>query len=68
MRSVQMTKLIVTSFKMVPLVEAVNLTFYAQSIDAATGAFKGSEAQEKAARVMLDELTRWTTALRTLRS
>jgi NAD(P)H-dependent FMN reductase len=68
MRSVQMTKQILTSLKMVPLVEAVTIPFFAQSIDADTGAFKGAEAHEKAATQMLDELARWNQALRTLRA
>jgi hypothetical protein len=65
---VQMTKLLLTSLKMAPLAEAVAIPFYSQSIDADTGAFKGTEAQEKAAAQLLTELARWTAALRTLRA
>lgn len=68
MRSVQMTKLLLTSLKIVPLSEAVAIPFYSQSIDADTGAFKGTEAHEKAAAQLLTELARWTAALRTLRA
>ena len=67
-RSVQMTKLLVTSLKMVPLVEAVAIPFFTNHIDAVTGAFAPGEVQNKAATVMLDELARWTSALATLRS
>jgi NAD(P)H-dependent FMN reductase len=67
-RSVQMTKLLATSLKMVPLVEAVAVPFFTNFIDAATGAFVPGEVQNKAATVMLDELARWTGALATLRS
>lgn len=65
LRSVQTTKLLLTSLKMMPIVEAVGIPFYAQQLDA--GVFKGSESQEKAATLMLTELARWTTALQTLR-
>jgi NAD(P)H-dependent FMN reductase len=67
MRSVQMTKLLLTTLKIVPLTEAVAIPFFSQQIDSDTGAFKGNDAQEKAAAQMLTELARWTTALRTLR-
>lgn len=66
-RAVQMTKQIVTTLKMVPLVEAVAVPFFTQYLDAASGAFKGSEVLEKSAVTMLDELARWTGALQGLR-
>jgi NAD(P)H-dependent FMN reductase len=67
LRSVQMTKLLITSLKMVPMYEAVALPFFVNFIDAKTGAFSPGEVQEKAAVVMLDELARWTSALGVLR-
>lgn len=67
MRSVQMAKLVLTSLKMVPLPEAVTLPFFKTMMDAA-GAFDGGEANAKAAGVMLDELSRWATALAALRA
>jgi NAD(P)H-dependent FMN reductase len=67
LRSVQMTKQILGTLKMVPIVEAVTLPFYTKMVDD-DGAFKGGESQEKAAAAMLDELMRWTTALRSLRT
>lgn len=68
LRSVQMTKLLVTSLKMVPMYEAVAIPFFVNSIDAATGVFSPAETQAKAAVVMLDELARWTAALAVLRT
>jgi NAD(P)H-dependent FMN reductase len=68
MRSVQMSKMLLTTLKMVPLYEAVALPFFQQSVDADTGSFKGSESHDKAAAQMLDELVRWTAALRVLRA
>ena len=66
-RGVQMTKQIVTALKMMPMFEAVAIPFFAQHIDQTTGRFDPGEVQGKAARVMLDELLRWTQALRPLR-
>lgn len=64
-RSVQMTKQIVTTLKMVPLLEAVTIPFIANHLE--DGAFKSSESLERSATVMLDELHRWATALRPMR-
>jgi NAD(P)H-dependent FMN reductase len=66
-RSVQMAKPILATLKVVPLVEGVLIPFVAQLIDPETGAFKATEAHDKAARIMLDELLRWHGALSTLR-
>ena len=65
MRSVQTAKLMVTGFKMMPMVEAVNIPFYTQLME--NGVFKSNELHDKAVPVMLDELRRWSEALKTLR-
>ena len=67
-RAVQMVKLTLLALKMVPIVEAVPMPFFSQLIEKETGAFKGSDAYEKAAVVMLEELRRWDAALATLRA
>jgi NAD(P)H-dependent FMN reductase len=67
LRSVQMNKLMVTALRMMPLPEAVTLPFFTKLFDQATGAFAPGEAQDKAARVMLDELAKWAVALAPLR-
>lgn len=67
LRSVQMTKLTLAALKMVPILEAVPLTFFAQLIDKTSGALVPGEANEKAAALMLDELVRWQSALQVLR-
>jgi NAD(P)H-dependent FMN reductase len=67
-RSVQMTKQVLTTLKIMPIPEAVTIPFVQQSMDAATGAFKGSEPLEKAAHGMLAELARWAAALKPMRS
>jgi NAD(P)H-dependent FMN reductase len=66
-RSVQMSKLMLTSVKVVPLPEAVSIPFFTRHIDD-TGNFAGDENQAKAAATMLDELHRWAGALAPLRA
>jgi NAD(P)H-dependent FMN reductase len=66
-RSVQMSKQVITSLKMMPLPEAVSIPFVGKLIDA-SGAFQPGDTQDGPATKMLDELLRWTTALKTLRS
>jgi NAD(P)H-dependent FMN reductase len=66
LRSVQMTKLIVTSLKMMPMQETVALPFFSKHIE--DGVFKADEAHEKAATAMLDETLRWADALKVLRA
>ena len=68
LRSVQMTKLLVTALKMMPMAEAVSIPFFANLIDSDTGAFDPGPHQAKAATVVLDELLRWTEALKVLRT
>lgn len=68
LRSVQMTKQVVTTFKMVPVQEAVTITTISQHIDQATGAFTPGEKHPKAAVAMLDELHRWAAALKPMRA
>ena len=65
LRAMQMTRTMVTAFKMMPMVEAVNIPFYAQQLQ--DGVFNANETQEKSVPVMLDELLRWSEALKTLR-
>jgi NAD(P)H-dependent FMN reductase len=65
-RSVQMLKQIVTSLKMVPLVESVNIPFFMKHIDD-KGNFNPEEAMEKSADDMLKELLRWTKGLKSIR-
>ena len=66
MRAVQTGKLMVTGFKMMPMVEAVNIPFYTQLME--NGVFKSNELHDKAVPVMLDELLRWASALKPLRA
>jgi NAD(P)H-dependent FMN reductase len=54
-RAVQMLKQVVTTLKMVPLFEAVNIPFHTQFIDD-EGAMEANDVMVKAAAAMLDEL------------
>ena len=65
LRAGQMTRQLLTFFKVVPLVEQVTIPFVAQSIT--DGVFAANETHDKSAQVMLDELVRWTAAVKTLR-
>lgn len=65
LRAMQMTRTMVTGFKMMPMVEAVNIPFFTQLVE--NGVFKSNETHDKAVPVMLDELLRWAEALKPLR-
>ena len=66
LRAVQVEKMILSTLKVVPLVEAVVVPMVGQSLEG--GTFRGSELQAKAAEAMLRELDRWADALKPLRS
>jgi NAD(P)H-dependent FMN reductase len=65
-RSVQMAKQIITTLKMMPIPEAVTIPFFPQHVR--DGAFHATEQFEQAAKTMLDELVRWSSALAVLRA
>ncbi|NJL07250.1 MAG: NAD(P)H-dependent oxidoreductase [Methylacidiphilales bacterium] len=67
LRSVQAAKLLVTTLKMVPLVEAVVVPMVAQHLNEQK-VFQPNDIQKNAAKQLLDELLRWTKALKPLRS
>ena len=66
LRATQMTRMLLTGFKMVPLVEQVIVPFFTNELR--DGRFPGNEKTDKSATVMLDELLRWTHALAPLRA
>jgi NAD(P)H-dependent FMN reductase len=65
-RAVQNTKLTLTTLRVMPIPEAVTIPFFEKSIQDNT--FNGPPELDKSAEGMLNELERWTTALRPLRS
>jgi NAD(P)H-dependent FMN reductase len=66
-RSVQMTKQVVTTLKMMPLPDAVSIPFFNQYVDSGTHTFNPPEVQEEAAVLLLNELLKWAEALKPMR-
>lgn len=66
LRGVQMTKQRLSAFNMMAIVEAVAIPSVARQVQ--DGRFTATDAQVKAAGVMLRELRRWSDALATLRA
>jgi NAD(P)H-dependent FMN reductase len=65
-RAVQQLKQVVTTLKMLPVFESVNIPFHTQFIDE-EGVVQANDIMLQAASGMLDELARTEAALRTLR-
>jgi NAD(P)H-dependent FMN reductase len=65
-RAVQQLKQVVTTLRMVPVVESVNIPFVAQFVDD-DGRIKPNDVMQSSADAMLDELARLDSALRPLR-
>src|SRR3954469_14176124 len=59
LRSTQMLKQVVTAVSMMPVVDQVNIPFFANLIDD-TGTFVPGESITKSADAMLNELERWS--------
>ena len=66
MRAVQMAKQLVTTLKMMPMVEAVALPMVNNLLDA-DGELASNALIDHSARQLLDELHKWTTALASMR-
>jgi NAD(P)H-dependent FMN reductase len=64
-RAVQMTRQVVLSLRMVPVLDAVAIPFVAQRVE--RGRFRAEETMDRSAAAMLDELARVEAALRPLR-
>ena len=67
MRAVQMLKQFNTTLKMMPIPESVNIPFFTQFVED-DGRFRPNDLVAASATTMLDELSRWTEALRPLRA
>jgi NAD(P)H-dependent FMN reductase len=65
-RAVQQLKQVVTTLRMLPVTDSVNIPFYNQFLDS-DGVFQPNAVLEQAADAMLDELLRTEAALRPLR-
>jgi len=66
LRSTQMLKQVVTALNMMPIVDQVNIPFFAKLIDD-KGTFMPNETITKSAEVMFSELERWSDALKAMR-
>jgi NAD(P)H-dependent FMN reductase len=66
-RAVQQLKQVVTTLRMLPVADSVNIPFVAQFLDA-SGTLRPNAIMEQAAGTMLDELVRTEAALRPLRA
>lgn len=65
-RSVQALKLPITTFNMMPLMQAVNIPFFSQFINE-EGVFEANEKTEESAQAMLAKLHDWAEALKGMR-
>jgi NAD(P)H-dependent FMN reductase len=65
LRAVQLTKQIVTTLKMMPIMEAVTVPMVGQSIK--DGVFAANDLHRKSAADLLTELGKWAGALKPLR-
>jgi NAD(P)H-dependent FMN reductase len=65
-RAVQMAKLILTTLKMVPILEQVMIPMIGEKVR--DGVFQPAEVHVQSAAVMLTELHRWAEALKPMRS
>jgi NAD(P)H-dependent FMN reductase len=66
-RAVQQLKQVVTTLRMLPVFDSVNIPFHTQFLDS-DGVFHPNEVLDQAANAMLDELVRTETALHSLRT
>jgi NAD(P)H-dependent FMN reductase len=66
-RAAQMLKQVMSALKIVPVTDSVNIPFVGEKLDE-DGRLKPNEIMEGAAAAMLDEIARWTQALRPLRA
>jgi NAD(P)H-dependent FMN reductase len=65
LRSVQMSKQVLTTLKVMPMAEGVAIPFVSSLVK--DGVFLGNEGLEKSIKPMLDELHKWAVALKTMR-
>jgi NAD(P)H-dependent FMN reductase len=64
-RSAQMARQVAATLRMVPLPEAVSIPYVTKELK--DGIYPGAKSQEDAAKLVLDELGKWTGALQVLR-
>jgi NAD(P)H-dependent FMN reductase len=67
LRSAQIVRQMVTALKLIPLPEAVAIPMFTRFLNAETGEFTPDDVHAGNAARMLDELLRWSEALKVLR-
>lgn len=67
LRSTQMLKQVLTTLQMMPISQTVTLPFFSKFINT-EGVFIAEESHVKSATTMIEELAKWTQAMKTLRS
>ena len=65
LRGVQMEKLLLTTFRVMPIFEAVPIPMAAEHLK--DGVFDAKEIHTASAKMLLPELAKWATALKTMR-
>jgi NAD(P)H-dependent FMN reductase len=66
LRSAQMLKQVLTTLQMMPISQGVAIPFFPKYFNP-DGSFTGEETHVSSTRAMLEELTKWTKALKSLR-
>ncbi len=66
LRSAQMSKLVLTTVKLVPLTEAISIPFFAKKINE-DGVFISDKLIDSSYDIMMDELLKWTKGLKYMR-
>lgn len=66
LRSAQMSKLILTTVKLVPLTEGISIPFFAKKINE-QGIFVSDDSIDRSCDTMMNELLKWTKGLKYMR-
>lgn len=67
LRAAQALKPLLTTLRIMPLPEGVAIPSFGQHIDKDSGVFKSNELMDTSVKTMLDELSKWSTALKPMR-
>ena len=68
LRAAQSLKGLVTSLRMMPIPEGVAIPNFFENIDKASGTFKSNALMDASVKTMLDELAKWSSALKPMRA
>lgn len=68
LRSAQALKPLLTALRVMPIPEGVTIPNFAGHIDKASGTFKSNELIDASVKTMLDELVKWSAALKPMRA